>query len=93
MSLENLFMLTLCVISLTGIKTILSAPQKLLSLSVIVYSVLLCILLALSTPNLGSLSRYKVGFLPFLVFLVSYQNPLINRLSIAIEKLNKIVRQ
>lgn len=92
-SLENLFMLTLCVISLSRIKTILFAPQKLLSLSVIVYSVLLCIFLALSTPNLGSLSRYKVGFLPFLVFLVSYHNPLINRISIAIEKLNKIVRQ
>jgi hypothetical protein len=39
------------------------------------YIIVLCIFLALSTPNLGSLSRYRVGFLPFFVFLVTYKNP------------------
>jgi hypothetical protein len=51
--------------------------NKMLTLSVMVYVVLLCIFLALSTPNFGTLSRYRVGFLPFLIFIISYRNPLI----------------
>lgn len=43
------------------------------------YVVVLCIFLALSTPNLGTLSRYRVGFLPFFVFILAYQNPILNR--------------
>jgi len=43
------------------------------------YVVVLCVFLALSTPNLGTLSRYRVGFLPFLVFILAYQNPIIDR--------------
>jgi hypothetical protein len=85
-SLENLLILILCFASVSRLKNFAVAPHRLLTLSVIVYSVLLCIFLALSTPNLGSLSRYKVGFLPFFVFLVSYQNPLIEYLSIKLKK-------
>jgi hypothetical protein len=38
------------------------------------YCILLCIFLALATPNFGTLSRYRVGFLPFLVMLLMYRN-------------------
>ncbi len=48
--------------------------------ALIVYVALLCILLALSTPNLGTLSRYRVGFLPFFVFVIAYGNPLIEKI-------------
>lgn len=34
------------------------------------YISLLAILLALASPNFGSLSRYKVGFLPFMAYLL-----------------------
>jgi hypothetical protein len=34
------------------------------------YVFVLAIFIALATPNLGSLIRYKVGFLPFVVFLL-----------------------
>ena len=77
-SLENVFILLLCIISLVRIREFLRAQNSLITLSVIVFVVLLCIFLALSTPNLGSLARYKVGFTPFLIFLVIYKNPLIN---------------
>ena len=77
-SLENLFILLLCATSLVRIRELLRAQNSLITLSVIVYILLLCIFLALSTPNLGSLARYKVGFTPFLIFLVTYKNPLIN---------------
>jgi hypothetical protein len=46
-----------------------------------VYCVLLCILLSISTPNFGTLSRYRVGFLPAFVFVLLYRNPLFDYLS------------
>ncbi len=39
-------------------------------LAVILYSTSLAVLLAFSSPNFGTLSRYKVAFWPFLVLLV-----------------------
>jgi hypothetical protein len=45
-----------------------------------VYSIVLCVLLAISTPNLGTLSRYRIGFLPFLIFALSYRNSISNYL-------------
>jgi hypothetical protein len=41
---------------------------------ILIYSFLLCVFLALSTPNFGTLSRYRVGFLPFLVLAICYDN-------------------
>jgi hypothetical protein len=46
----------------------------------IIYSSLLCAFLALSSPNFGTLSRYRIGFLPFLIFAISAYNPIINYL-------------
>lgn len=77
-ALENLFLLILVLSSLFRKKY--SSTDQLLLYSTIVYIVLLCIFLALSTPNLGTLSRYRIGFLPFLVFVVSYRNPLLQYL-------------
>lgn len=54
--------------------------DRLLFFSTVVYVVLLCVFLALSTPNLGTLSRYRVGFLPFFTFIISYRNPLLQYL-------------
>jgi hypothetical protein len=48
--------------------------------SVIVYVSLLCIFLSLSTPNFGTLSRYRVGFISFFFLLVAGRHPLLNKL-------------
>lgn len=45
-----------------------------------VYVVILSVLLSLSTPNFGTLVRYKVSYLSVLVFLLLYQNKLWDRL-------------
>ncbi|WP_157558573.1 hypothetical protein [Microscilla marina] len=42
----------------------------LLLVGALTYITLLAVLLALASPNLGSLSRYKVGFLPFMAYLL-----------------------
>ncbi len=74
-ALENIVISILLITALSRINRVNS--YRLLLLSIVTYIILLCVFLALSTPNLGSLSRYRVGFLPFLIFLITYRNPLI----------------
>jgi len=42
--------------------------------AVILFCTIMLALLAMATPNLGTLARYKVGFLPFLLLLVFPSN-------------------
>lgn len=72
--LENLALLLLAVISLRSLKEGLQSKQRLLIFSAIQYCVILSVFLALSTPNFGTLARYGVGFLPFVVLLVTNQS-------------------
>lgn len=85
-SFENLFLMVLVVASFFR-----KWPRSkdLLLLSSAVYIILLCIFLALSTPNLGTLSRYRTGFLPFFIFIISYRNPLLDYFSDRVRFLNK----
>jgi hypothetical protein len=86
-SLENIFLLLLLITSIKNTKLIFTSQHRSLLLSLILYVVLLCIFLTLSTPNFGTLSRYRVGFLPFLFFLVSMHNPVIDYLYNSLERL------
>lgn len=43
---------------------------QLLFFCLVLYVVVLAILITLATPNLGTLIRYKVGFLPFFVYIL-----------------------
>ncbi|MBX2917398.1 MAG: hypothetical protein KF856_19175 [Cyclobacteriaceae bacterium] len=77
-ALENLVLAVLC-ISACFRKT-WKTTDGLVIMAVVVYVLLECVLMAISSPNLGTLSRYRVGFLPFFVFLISYGNPLIGKI-------------
>jgi hypothetical protein len=77
-SLENLVVLILFISFLWRLKKRSNQSITVLTLAVISYCIVLCIFLALSTPNLGTLSRYRVGFMPFLIFMLAYRNPLID---------------
>lgn len=79
-SLENAVLFILILSSLWRRNYNLTSTGCMLVFTTIVYTVLLCTFLALSSPNVGTLSRYRIGFLPFLFFLISCGNPLINRL-------------
>lgn len=77
-ALENLVLAVLC-ISACFRKT-WKTTDGLVITAVGVYVLMECVLMAISSPNLGTLSRYRVGFLPFFVFLISYGNPLIGKI-------------
>jgi hypothetical protein len=73
--LENLFLLILSVTSLLRIwqKKGLRLSQEALVLCCTagLYILTLAALLAISTPNFGTLTRYKVAFLPFMIYLLA----------------------
>jgi hypothetical protein len=45
------------------------------------YVVFTAAMITLSTPNYGSLSRYRLAFYPLLVFLVSFKHPWLSKIS------------
>lgn len=79
-SVENFILAILCVGSLFNLKFIHLSPHRLLIYSAIVYILILCAFLALSTPNFGTLSRYRIGFLPFFLLLILYRSPLLQKI-------------
>ncbi len=79
-SIENAFLLVMTLFSLPSLKKALGSKDSILLVSTIIYISVLCIFLTLSTPNFGSLSRYRIGFLPFFVFIICISNPLVSRI-------------
>ncbi|MBS1506706.1 MAG: glycosyltransferase family 39 protein [Bacteroidetes bacterium] len=79
-SVENGVLLLLLLTAIPSLRNKADGTNKIFLLAVLSYVLVLGVFLALSTPNLGSLSRYRIGFLPFLIFLIIYKNPLIQRL-------------
>jgi hypothetical protein len=79
-AIENLFLLVLFLFAIPAVTRIARSKHRLLAFSTIVFIAVLCVFLALSTPNYGTLSRYRVGFLPFFVFMLTIQNALINKM-------------
>lgn len=73
LGIENLMILTLFIGLMIRKPTIKSISINLL-LSALTYILVLSIFLAISSPNFGTLSRYRVSFLPFLIMLISSDN-------------------
>lgn len=79
-AVENAVLLALSLAALFNVRRFLKSPHRLLISAVLVYCAALAVFLALSAPNFGTLSRYKVGFLSPFVTVVATGNPLFNRL-------------
>jgi hypothetical protein len=78
---ENAFILLLTIATLFRSGRIVQSPNRLLVFSIVSYSAMLCIFLALSTPNFGTLARYKVGVMPFFLLVILIDNPILSRIS------------
>ena len=66
-AIENFILLALLIMSMVKLPKLISQITE-LHLAFIAFIILLSVFLALSTPNLGSLSRFRVGFTPVLWF-------------------------
>jgi hypothetical protein len=85
-AIENVLLLVLFVSSLGNLLKLSKSPHRLLLCSVVLYVVALCVFLALSTPNFGTLSRYRISFLPLLFLLITIENPLVKKVSALIQR-------
>jgi hypothetical protein len=72
-SIENMVIVILTISFLISFR---KTPTEFL-VPIVVYAITLCVFLAISTPSLGTLSRYRVGFLPFFVFALAYRNTIL----------------
>lgn len=84
-TVENVLLMFLTVTALFRWKDAFQSPHRFLIFSSLVYVVLLAIFLALSAPNFGTLTRYRVGFLPFFILIITVNNPFILRMLAFIE--------
>jgi len=84
-AIENLILFALCVYNVKHISKLWNSPNRLLLTGAVVYIGLLAIFLTLSTPNFGTLSRYRIGFLPFFFFLLLYYPS-----QVVFDKINKL---
>ncbi len=73
-SLENWMLVALVIRGMFLIKFFKLKNNSILLLSSFSYIIILAVFLALSTPNLGTLSRYKVAFIPIVLVLAFLAN-------------------
>lgn len=88
--IENTFLLLLFTGALVRVRSYRTSPHRPLLLGVIVYAVLLSVLITLSAPNFGTLSRFRTGYLPFFVFLILCNNPFLEYVE---RSFNRLVRK
>lgn len=69
-SLENLIILVFAVFSILNISRINVSNNGILVIGAMTYIFLMAVFLAFSTPNLGTLARYKSGFVFLFIYLV-----------------------
>lgn len=74
--MENTFVLLLLVFQMKNIVRGFRSPNRFLILSGILYIIGLAIFLAVSTPNFGTLVRYKAGFWFLLIYLILADHPI-----------------
>jgi hypothetical protein len=74
-SFENTIIVIMAVIFLWNFKFVKVHHDRLLIFTMLLYSIVVGILLALSTPSIGTLIRFRVGFMPFSIFVFLIGNP------------------
>ena len=75
-AIENTVLLVLFIASLSGLPQAFRSTNRLLVVTVLLYAAALAAFLALSAPNFGTLSRYRVGFLSAFFTVLACGNPL-----------------
>ena len=75
-AIENLVLFILAIVALTGFFRINTSNNGILVIAVLFYIIVTATLLAFSTPNFGTLIRYKSGFMPFFVYIILADFPL-----------------
>jgi hypothetical protein len=84
---ENLVLIVIFLMSLPALPAAMKSDNRILIWAIIVYVTILCAFLALSTPNFGTLSRYRIGFLPYFLVIALAGNPVVTRIERSLHRL------
>jgi hypothetical protein len=88
--IENILILLMSVITIGYLIIKPPVVSNLIILTAVsLYIIMLSFLLPIASPNWGSLVRYKTGYLPFLILLITFRNPVIFYLEIKFLKAKK----
>jgi hypothetical protein len=91
-ALENLLLLILTIAGFYRLRLPGDFANKILVLSTLVYIGSLCIFITLSTPNFGTLSRYRVSYIPFFLYVLCCHGPVLTILQRSVNHLVRIER-
>lgn len=76
-SAENAVLLVLLIAATARMRTYASSPHRLLILCSLAFVAMSAIFITLSSPNFGTLSRFRCGYLSFFTFITLCNNPLL----------------
>lgn len=85
--MENTFLLLLFISALRRYRKYATSQHRPLILASLAFIVVLCVFITISAPNLGTLSRYRVGYLSFFVFIILCENPVVDYAERSISRL------
>lgn len=86
-AMENLVLIVLFCIALASVGAAGKSAHRMLVFSAGMYILLLCVFITLSTPNFGTLSRYRCGYIPYFVFLLLCSPPVLRILQSSFNRL------
>jgi len=86
-ALENLVLGLVFIAGIPSWRFIFRSQHSILVCCCVIYVVLVCIFITLSTPNFGTLSRYRVGYLPYFIFLLFCAPPVLRILQRSFNRL------
>lgn len=86
-AVENLFLFLLFGIAMASVRAVRKSAHRMLVFSAVMYILLLCVFITLSTPNFGTLSRYRCGYIPYFVFLLLCSPPVLRILQSSFNRL------
>jgi hypothetical protein len=89
MAAENAVLFVATLIAMPAIRHLPRSPYRLLLIALIIYTGALCVFITLSTPNFGTLCRYRVGYLPFFTLLILIPGTITTPLNHALARLTK----
>lgn len=88
--IENTLLLLLFCTAIIGMRGRKHFTHRLLLLALVTFIAGMCVFITLSAPNFGTLSRYRVGYIPFFTFIVLSGNPLLSYFERSFQRLSGI---
>jgi len=76
-AVENTILLILFLVAGLRSGSYFDSPHRILIVSLVAYVTILAVLITISAPNFGTLSRFRVGYISFFAFIILCNSPVL----------------